>query len=313
MIDQESGPLPGQLFVLAASRQGSVSVATRTGSSWQIQTISGKGLKDANIHQVIPLSPLPHFLAASADSVYLINASNGYVAHVFQTEDMRPRSLDCVFSCHHSSQSRATALIFFTLCYRRAEGRDCILHHFVPPDGDDAICIGPGEDDMIDRKGSWKAARETKKYVNNAGVWGLTNDGGAVGVRQQLFVDHNGRDALPNLRNRFPTRKRWHHVTQRWEVWRTMSGGRSEINEAMSLLTENDEDDHLLITELGPQSRVGLMSVAFVFGNLIKLVTAGGRERFDFGLTETNGKGLVTNLNSRRRKPVATNRARSPS
>lgn len=71
-------------------------------------------------------------------------------------------------------------------------------------------------------------------------------------------------------------------------------------DETRQLFQNDEKSGHLMVSELGPMIRVGQRSVAFSFGNVVKLMTVGGHERFDVGAGDNDREHL--NVGSRRRK-----------
>ncbi|KAK5993164.1 Sterol regulatory element-binding cleavage-activating-like protein [Cladobotryum mycophilum] len=300
LLNKDSRLWHPRLSILAVSRQGTVYFATRR-ESWESSDIFIRELVGIGTHQVVPLSPLPFSLVASAESVYLIDADEGEIVHIFHVERMKPRSLECVYSSHRLSTSKSIGLTFLTLCYTGADSGDCILHHFSPRNDEDAIYIRVDTDNKTNEWCKWEAAREEKKHVVNPGVWELASDGSAVGLRRRPQADFSPlRDMSERLRNRFSARDRLRDTFRCWEIWRVSIDDRTEADESLPLFNE-DEADHLVISEIGPKVKVGLRSMAFAFGNVIKLVTVGGRERFEPVTDETSRESPV-NVSGRRRK-----------
>lgn len=79
--------------------------------------------------------------------------------------------------------------------------------------------------------------------------------------------------------------------------------GRAKTDETRPLIQEDDKAGHLIVSELGPMVRVGQKTVAFSFGNVVKVVTVGGHERFEDG-TEDQAREYMKTGSRRRKAPM---------
>lgn len=309
-------PTSPYVYVATGSRTGDIQIAARKRGSWTSRPVLIQGLESAEAIQIVPLSPLRVFLVASADRVYLVGAEHGDVIRTFPTiERIHPRTLQCAHSSYRSSQPGSIGLTSLTLCYTGALSGNCILQSFAPAEDSDAIWLRtPAQVPPSSRWCTWDAAKLASKQVDNPGVWVALSDGSAVGIRQRASTGYNdqgrARGNTTEVRHRFPRQKGNSDGFRRWEVWTASVGGRSESDEAQPLFRDAEQSGHLLISELGPMVKVGLTSVAFSFGNVIKLVTVGGHERFE-GEGDEKGHEKLMKASGRRRKPGGTPRPRA--
>lgn len=290
--------------MITASRRGCVHAATREPLTWNSRSVEIDGVDSRDIHQVVPLSSLGLFLVAGVNQVHLVNLDNYGVVHTFQTEAMHQRSLQSAFTRGKISQTGSLGLTSFTLCYTAAESGDCIIQTYLPRDNDGVICSNSSATPT--RRGwcNWENSQETKKPVENPGTWSVLSDTSVVGIRQKfrrdVALEVNGRNKTEGLRHRSPRKDGVRDLFGRWEVWTISQGGRVKTDETRPLFQDNERAGHLIVSELGPMIRVGQRSVAFSFGNVVKVVTVGGYERFESGAEEKNREYL--NVGSRRRK-----------
>lgn len=195
-----------------------------------------------------------------------------------------------------------------TLCYTGAQSTSCTLQSFAPREDSEAIWLrAPPQLSASSGWCTWRGARLTTKHIDDAGVWTVLSDGSAVGIRQRASPGYNDQgttkgDATETVRHRFASQKKRAESSERWEVWTASAGGCADADETQPLFQDAEQTGHLLISELGPRVKVGLMSAAFSFGNVIKLVTVGGHERFE-GETEETGRGMLVKVSGRRRRP----------
>ncbi|KAL7918186.1 sterol-sensing domain of SREBP cleavage-activation domain-containing protein [Trichoderma austrokoningii] len=298
-----------RVFLIATSRNGDIHIIERTGLSWGEPTIFTGKLAVDEIHQVVPLSPLPYFLASSKADVHLINLNDGSTAWSFSTENLRPRSLDCTFSCHRASSATSVGLRYFTLSYQALDSSDGILHTFTPHEDDDAIFLqNYGDDRAISGWCGWSEAVQTKKRIGNPGVWRVLHDGSAIGLRRRPRTEPRNRQqqAISSMRNRLPNAKSQEvGAFNCWELWRAASGDRQDIDEVTPLFPSDEDPGQMIVCEPGPGVKFGESSVAFAFGNVIKLAKLTGHT--PSGVNEVSHESLL-NMPTRRRKGGAVAR-----
>ncbi|KAK4062570.1 uncharacterized protein Triagg1_9940 [Trichoderma aggressivum f. europaeum] len=181
-------------------------------------------------------------------------------------------------------------------------------------DEDDAICL-QNMDDIGTSSGwcSWADAKERKKHIGNPGVWSLLSDGSTLGLRRRPRTEPRSRhghqrQATSGVRSRIPsTRSRDSGAFSCWELWRAASSDWDELDETAPLFSDEDAG-HLVVCELGPSVRVGPTSVAFAYGNVIKLATLSGHKPFDAGIEDVSRESPM-NVPTRRRKMGAAVRS----
>ncbi|RGP60697.1 hypothetical protein FLONG3_10753 [Fusarium longipes] len=299
--------------IITASRRGCVHAATKETLSWNSRSVELEGIEHDEVHQVVPLASLGLFLIAGASRVHLINMEDYSLVHTFSTERMSPRSLQSAFSSRSSSQLGINGLTWFILCYTGAETGDCVVQTFVPLDDRDMIYYQNSATPSGNGYCAWESAKEVKRHIQNPGSWSVLSDGSIVGIRQKsnraIDVQTNGQRKTEGLRHRSPRKEPGRDLFGRWEIWSTPQSGLLRTDETRPLFQAGERAGHLIVTELGPVVRVGQRSIAFSFGNVVKLVTVGGHERFDTSATDKNSEHL--NVGSRRRKPGALVRPRA--
>jgi hypothetical protein len=160
---------------------------------------------------------------------------------------------------------------------------------------------------------AWESAKETKRHIENPGSWSVLSDGSVVGIRQKsnrvFRTEANGRRKTDGLRHRSPRKEPGRDLFGRWEIWSAPQIGQTRTDETRPLFQDDERAGHLIVTDLGPMVQVGRRSIAFSFGNVVKLVTVGGYERFEDSATDNGLEHL--NIGSRRRKPGALVRPRA--
>ncbi|CAM1508510.1 Fc.00g053580.m01.CDS01 [Cosmosporella sp. VM-42] len=292
---------PPRVSVITASRKGCVHAATRETLSWNSRSVQVEGMDNHDVHQVVPLPKLGLFLIAGANRVHLVKLEDYSVIHTFRTEAMQQRTLQSAFTSQKTSQG-ARGLKSFTLCYTGAESGDCITETFTPLEADSLIYYDSAA--TPERRGwcAWESVKEVKKHVGNPGTWNMLSDNSIVGIRQKSrrprIVGSDGR--REGLRHRSPRKDFGRDLFGVWEVWTVSQGGRLKTDETRPLFQDDEQAGHLIVSDLGPMIRVGQRSVAFSFGNVVKLVTVGGHERFE-GSAEDKSREYL-NIGSRRRK-----------
>ncbi|KAH7152520.1 sterol-sensing domain of SREBP cleavage-activation-domain-containing protein [Dactylonectria estremocensis] len=304
---------PGKVSVITASRRGCVHAATREPLSWKSSSVELTGLDSDGVHQVVPLPSLGLFLIAGVTRVHLVNLEDHALIHTFKTESISPRSLQSAHSPRQAAQTGVGGLTWLTLCYTEAETGDCIIHTYVPPEDSDLICFDSSATPISRGWCSWDSAKETRRHVENPGTWDIVSDGSVVGIRQKLGQSNNmlgeGRRRSEGLRHRSPRKEPSRDVFGRWEAWTAPQSYRMRTDETRPLFQNDEKSGHLMVSELGPMIQVGQRSVAFSFGNVVKVMTVGGHERFEVSTGKSDREQL--NMGSRRRKMGVASRPRA--
>lgn len=294
-----------RISIITSSRRGRVHTATRDVSSWSSVGLNIAQLEDHEAHQVVPLSPLSFFLVAGTSQVHLVDLEDHRIVFTFHTERMQQSTLQSTFSKSQSSQASQQGLRSFTLCYTAAESGDCVLQTYIPAEADDLICPGSSETSTGSGWCSWGTTKETKTHIQNPGTWSVLADSSIIGVRQKPRQSTNTkfdtRRPANGLRHRSPRKENGHDLFERWEVWSVSQGHRPRPDETRPLFQGDEKTGHLFVSGLGPMVRVGQRSIALGFGNVVKLVSVGGPERFEASWEERQRDHLA-NVGSRRRK-----------
>ncbi|PHH81171.1 hypothetical protein CDD80_3 [Ophiocordyceps camponoti-rufipedis] len=294
------------------SRQGEVHMATRDNGVWTRRRLAIEGLDETGAHSIQVVAMLNLFVVAGGDRAHLIDGKDGGVLQTLRTAKMLPRPLRCAYTRHGSSQPESMGLASFTLGYVEADSRDCILQTYVPPEDCDAIYLRTPCEARTYNWCTWESARETRKRVADPGVWEMVSDGSAVGIRFHRPVGKGYQvKAMSGLRNRYGKREAEPDPFEGWQVWMESSPGcRHEESESHRLIKDGEQAGHLLVTEVGPKARVGLNSVAFAFGDMIKLVIVGPKVRLKERPEGRAGEALMMSAGGRRRKPASLLRGR---
>jgi hypothetical protein len=170
--------------------------------------------------------------------------------------------------------------------------------------------------EKLEEDGRSKAQRVDKR-VTNPGAWELLCDGFAVGVRRKMMGyekrSTSGHHEAKGLRHRFPHQSKGlgSKQTEFWEMWMVSISNKTDVEDARPLVKAEEGPGQLIVPGIGPRVTVGLASVAFGFGNVIKVVTVGGQQRFEAskdGMTRGPWQSA-----GRRRKSGGLGRVRSGS
>ncbi|KFA75440.1 hypothetical protein S40288_01145 [Stachybotrys chartarum IBT 40288] len=303
----------GKIMIVTASRRGCVHVAQRQGCLWTSKEIPVEGPECHDIHQVLTLPALRVFMIASRSRIHLLGADDHEVINTFLSEEMQPRSLQCAYRHHRSSKPGAEGLTILSLCYTAAESGDCVMQSYVPCADSQAISLQPGAAKVSKGWCAWAATREVKRHVKDPGIWDVLRDGSVLGIRKTTAKDALVRPkeyaSGGKLRRRVQGRENRQTSLGHWEVWTIPPATRTEADETRPLLRKEEQNGHLIISELGPRARIGQMSLAVGFGDVIKIVTV-GQERYKDDSHHTGQEPLL-NIGSRRRRPGGGMRPRA--
>ncbi|OAA52071.1 Quinoprotein amine dehydrogenase, beta chain-like protein [Metarhizium rileyi] len=301
-----------EMFIIMVSKKGQVYISKRQRSLWNTKAMDLKSADTGGIFQIVPLSPLGVFALAASDRVYIVDAEEGEVIRTISTERMVPKSLQCTYSGHHASKLGTLELSSITLCYVGAETGDCVLQVYVPTDDCNVIYLRNLKSKPDGDECGWEPMKELTKRVKNPGTWHVLSDGSVVGIRR-IGQTHNGSNIMKStLRQRRTTRQSIQYSFANWEVWATSPYNKPDLEECRPLFESGDESNHLVVSNLGPKVSIGLRSVAFAFGNVIKIVASGPIERYSVDSENTSYDTLMKTSN-RRRKPGQAARLKASS
>lgn len=252
-------------------------------------------MSDATLHQVVPLSPHPLFLVGSISSIYLVSANDGVVQHVFATEPVVSRSIQCEYSDNrYNISSSGIGFSTFTLGYAAANTEECIVTSYHPAEGSEAIaaCAPSGGGGGGGGWCTWEEAIETKKRIEEPGTWGIVKGKSIIGVRQEPNPARNNRPGVHRRRSAAPRGNPG--ASTKWQAWTAATDGHPEADEVRSLFNDGPGSEELLVVPgLGPRAKIGVRSVAFSLGNVIKVISAGGPERYN-GDDDSAAESLLT-------------------
>lgn len=254
------------------------------------------------------------YLIGRSQSVDLVDLDSSTIIHTFQTEMMRPRTLKHI--CFPRLQR--SGLVPLTLCYISAESGDLVVHTYRPNSESDPADSHVSPEQHAGGQSPWDQMTEVRKHVENPGVWEALPGGSIVGVRQKRAISPPSRSITASAASPFGLRRRVGippetrdaSSAQGWEAWVIDRPDAKDDFETRPLDGQEDEEDELgttplMISELGPMTRLGSLSLAVGFGDVVKVISV-GNEYFDH---EPPGLGLHTDslisLGSRRKKTSA--------
>lgn len=256
-------------------------MSRETETGWRCESISLNVVKDTTLHQVVPIFPHPLFLIGSISSVYLVTANDGVVQHVFATETMVSRSIQCeYFDTRYNVSASGIGCSAFTIAYTAASTEECVVTSYHPAEGSEAIaaCAPPGG--AGGGWCTWEEAIETEKRIKEPGTWAIVKGKSVIGVRQEPKTSRNTGPSVFRRRSAAPPRGNTGAPTE-WQAWTVATDGYPKADDIRSLFPDVPGSEELLVVPgLGPRAKIGIRSVAFSLGNVIKVVSAGGLERY---------------------------------
>lgn len=300
--------------ILTASRHGCVHVATAQVSGDNFRSVEVP-LEDATA--VTPLPALGCFLVSSPMGIRMVDINNYTILHTFEMEaEYDPRSLRTTHSKKRPAQI-GVGITRFSMAYTEVESGDLVLLSFDPEMEHKTVSL---RDRGLSGKSCTRNTITQKKFrVQNPGTWELTDAGIVIGVRkvESRPIDRCVPDScIGSLRQRTTAAAKkkvhWHAEADEdsWEVWSLSSKGerasmplcRDGIDDNM-----NEYDSHLLVTSLGPMTRIGRRSIGVVLGNVIKVISV-GHERFETGDENPLEDVSSIALTSRRKRAASARR-----
>ena len=260
-------------------------------------------VESKGVHYLIPVPAFAMYLVARSHSVDLVDLDSSSILHTFETEPMQPRTL------RHIPVSRAqqTGLASLTLAYINSETGDLVAHTYLADDESDIVYSYCPTESRNGHHRPWHAPRQITRHVENPGKWEALSSGSIVGVRRKRQPSANGDAVSKHAAN---------GINEPWEAWVINHLENSGDFETRTLDCPPQEPvlglgkhclDQLMISQLGPMVKLGVMSVAVGVGNIIKLVSV-GHEYFDKDRDRLGPVGDMRNLMVRRRKALASAR-----
>lgn len=278
------------LRILTSSKKGCIHIATEQETGWTTQDIETPHTEDDNkILSILTLPLLGAFLAIRDHSVDLIDVTTHKTTYTFKTTSIKPGTLRCFHSTRRRPQCGSVGLASLALAYTSLETGECILQSYLPRRDGDTICFRSPSTPGSKTCCLWRETVEHRHVVENPGQWEALPSGYLIGVRKRELVSTTikseiGRPiANTGLRRRGANLPRRHSNSpiafeeeDSWEVWSLSARGeRSSVP-----LCGPNEQDNLLISSLGPMTKVGKRSIAVGLGNVVKVITV-GIEKFD--------------------------------
>ena len=253
--------------------------------------------------QLVSLASSSLVAVGAVDRVHIVDTYTGEVLRTLSTERMKSKSLRIASVCHGTPVSGAFGFSFLAISYLGEENGDCVKHVYNPPEDCEAFYFEVSKNNGLDKEFPCELAKESKTRIFRPGAWDILADGSILGMRR---ISTAGSKTLGTVnrgvRHRFVSRAANKDSLTDWEVWASSASTEAAVDEWRPLFAKGDEAGHLIISELGPRLRVGLRSLAFAFGNMIKVVSLGGPERFEEGINGKTYESMVNKSTRRKRQ-----------
>lgn len=292
---------------------GHLHIAVNNGQTWSCEMIqpqiSARMINTA--HQVIALATLDIMVLVTTDQIHLLRLEDQVVLHTVNAENIQPRSVRCRVPLIKLGSEISTGTHSLIVTYTERTTGDCVILSYVPREESQGKEIRLDRSTKGRKASGWQTAQRFQKRIRNPGCWETLCDGTVVGIRRRSAAENTSTNGMKGLRRRFPKSGQCYADPCPWEMWTAFPGDRLDRDETRPLLRPHESDNHLLISTVGPQVEVGLTSVAFGFGNVVKVVTVGGQQRFESGRDATRHEHWLSA--SRRRKSGGRSRQRSGS
>ncbi|KAI1003656.1 hypothetical protein K3495_g4552 [Podosphaera aphanis] len=301
---------------LAVSKNGSVYVVSQTRTDWVSKHIEVR--IPAEDQKIINISPIPNFglfLAVRKHSVDLVNTSTGVVSHTFLTQLIQPSSLKYFYTLRRRGNCGLVGIYSFAIAYNCSKTGNCIMQVYLPRKEGEPICTS---DPCSLERGiccPWNDLIENRFEIENPGRWEALQSGFLVGVRKcerrnQVTGNSSTLRQAPIVRRRgisfsqIPpgATQGLSSEQELWEAWAISARGERFTRP----LCCPQEQDHLLISNLGPLQVMGRYSIAVAFGNMAKIISV-GIEKFD-GDENLNDDASYIRLMTRRKRPCLAKR-----
>ncbi|KAK0613454.1 sterol-sensing domain of SREBP cleavage-activation-domain-containing protein [Immersiella caudata] len=314
-----------RMSMITASKKSCIHVVNQDDDEWTSRevklTYQGEVRESKGIHSLIPIPSLSLYLVGRTRSVELVDLESSCILFTFTTEPMKPLSLRHTASV----RSQQNGLASLTLAYNEADSDDLVVRTYLPDDETDVIYSYNPVDARNGHRQSWAAEREIVRRISKPGTWEALSNGSIVGVRRRPFVNgHEQGPVTTSVLRRLSVSRldpipSADYLDEPWEAW-VMSHLETNGDIEQQLLDDpssarNSRIRHhpprqLLICKPGPMVKLGTMSVAVGFGNLVKVISV-GHEHFDKAQDRMGAGGDMRNMIVRRRKTGGLARIRA--
>jgi hypothetical protein len=315
-----------RMSLITASRKSCIHIVNQGDDGWTSREVKlihhGEERESKGIHALIPIPCLSLYLVGRSHSVDLVDLESSCVISTFRTNAMKPRSLRHIASVRPQQNGLAS----LTLAYVDADTDDLVIRTYLPEDETDVIYSFNPVDARNGHRQSWAAEREITRRVHRPGAWEALSNGSIVGVRRRR-PSANGHEKQPatvpllqrlNI-SRQNIKPSSGSVDDLWEAW-VMSHLETTGDVEERLLDEPPRESRsrrkgyvptpLMISGLGPMAKLGTMSVAIGFGNVVKVISV-GHEHFDKAQDRLGTSADMRNMMARRRKTGGLARIRA--
>ncbi|KAH9904783.1 sterol-sensing domain of SREBP cleavage-activation-domain-containing protein [Xylariomycetidae sp. FL2044] len=323
--------------IMASTREGQVRVISQDGDNWISSNLNIHPSRDREFISIIALPALGFFLLVRSQSVVLVDAQTRRAIHTFDVDPIQPKSMKCFHSRPRKMRCGSLALWSFTLTYLNTYTRDLVVQTYSPEDEGESLCFCDPASPTRKTCCPWQRAKETRRVIENPGMWEALPSGIVVGVRQKAgkkSLDNGHRhpqhplpptDGLRHRRRHHLHPKSsysYHHSSHppatatatsmqddNWEVWMFSHFGKQETWEKAPLCPKDEAEDdaHLFVTHLGPVIKMGRSSVAVGLSNVVKVIVV-GHERFESedDKQQMGELGVPMSISGRRRKGLSS-------
>ncbi|KAK5657311.1 hypothetical protein OQA88_3375 [Cercophora sp. LCS_1] len=317
-----------RMLLLTASRKSCIHLVRQDQDGWsstEVKFVGRGSIESKGVHALIPIPCFSMYLVARANTVDLVDLDSSSIIHTFETEPMQARSLRHITSI----RAQQNGLASLTLAYINSESGDLVIQTYLSEDETDVIYSYSSIEARNGNRGTWSATKVITKHIKNPGVWETVPSGSVVGVRQRPprangkpHLPTNGTTPVGSLRRRGSPQVEADYAASPsgpWEAW-VMSHLETTCDfetrpldsppPGHALGIGKPDPGQLMISELGPMVKLGTMSVAVAFGNVIKVLNV-GHEYFDKTRDQLGSGGDMRSITMRRRKALGASRARA--
>ncbi len=301
---------------MASTREGQTYMITRKESNWSATIVDLPHVREREYISTAALPGLACFLVIRAQSVDLIDSQSQKVLRSFETDPIQPKTFRCFHSRLRRLECGSVGVRTLTFAYLNAYTRDLVVQTYSPQYEGDSLCFCLPDPSQNKPCQYWQNAKETRRRINNPGVWEALPSRILVGVRRKRvgtsppLTNPIYQQPAQTVDNTLRHRRRSSHPAANearaqgdWEVWMFSQHGKQETWETVPLCPDAEDVRHLYVTSLGPMVRIGRCSIAVGFSNVIKVIVV-GQERFEPLDDSQLGDGIPAVSNRRRKGPV---------
>ena len=170
---------------MASTREGQTYIISKDESEWNVTMVDLPHTREREYLSTVALPSLACFLVVHSQSVDLVDSQSQKLLRSFDTDPIQPKTFRCFHSRLRRLDNGSVGVRTLTFAYLNAYTRDLVVQTYSAQYEGDSLCVcGP---DPSQNKAClhWQNAKETRRRINDPGVWEALPSRILVGIRRK--------------------------------------------------------------------------------------------------------------------------------